>query len=386
MSNRDLQRVLHLTSIAALSLLAVAVLGCEELPREGSPPGQPSFDDGFESQLSAQDQTQVIARVNDTTITLKDFERSIDAQPPYARARYFSSPERQKEFLDNLVRFEVLAQEARRRGYDRHPEVVEAMKQTMVRKMMVGEVQGSIRMSDVTQEELQKYYDEHSADYNKPEQVRISQVVLATEADAQAVLVELRKQIEADKREYRRIFAAMAKARSIDEASKAAGGDLRFFARTEQGGEQPKAVADAAFLLSKVGELGGPVQTPAGWHVILLTGRKNRYERTFEQVRRQIQNRLYREKKRTATESFVEGLRTAARVERKDELLTRIKARQVEPPPAPTGPTGPAERPTAGPGAAKGMPGNLVPAGGGPRTPDTRAVPSRVPAEAVTQP
>jgi len=374
MSTTHTQRLTRWAGLTALLMLTTTTLACEELPREGSPPGQPTFKDDFESKLGQDEQGLVIARINDTAITLKDFERAIASQPPYARARYFSSPERQKEFLDNLVRFEVLAQEARRRGYDRHPEVIESLKQTMVRKMMVGEVQGAIRMSDITEEEMKRYYDEHLSDYDKPDQVRVSQLVVATEEEAKAAMAELAKRIAADKREYRRIFAAMVKERSTDAASKATGGDLRFFARSEQGGEQPKPIADAAFSIAKVGELGGPVQTAAGWHVLLLTGRKNAYKRTFEQVRRQIQNRLYREKKRTGTEAFVEGLRKAARVERKEELLSRVKPRSAAPPPAPGKPT---DRRPAGPGAVKGSPAKLVPAGGGARKPDARPKPTR---------
>ncbi len=356
-----------LRTSAILGLL-VAVWGCEELPRDGALPGQADFEEGFESQLSPGDQAQVLARVNETTITLGDFERRIEAQPPYARARYVASPERQKEFLDNLIRFEILAEEARRRGYDRHPEVVQAMKQTMVRKMMSRDVQDLVRLSDISEAEMKAYYEANRADYHKPEQVRISHILLADEATAQRVLASLRTQLAAEPRNYRKIFGDAVRAESRDAASKESGGDLRFFARSEEGGEQPKALSDAAFALAQVGDLGGPVQTEAGWHILLLTGRKSRYERTFDQVRRQIQNRLYRDKKRVATESFVEGLRTAARVERRDDLLTRIKPRAVTPP-APAEEAGDEGEESAAPAAreALGRPAALSLPGGPPR-------------------
>jgi len=350
-------------------LLCCSVMACEEVPPEGQAQGGKSFTEEFKSQLSQEDQGKVLARINDEVITLVDFERHLSAQPPYARARYASSPERQKEFLDNLVRFEVLAAEAQKRGYHRHPEVVQAMKQTMVRKMMSGDVQDTIKLADVSEEEMKTYYDEHKDEYHKPEEVRVSHILVKSREEAAKLLAKLKEQIAQDKRNYRKIFADLAKEATLDESTREQGGDLRFFARNEDGGQQPKALADASFAIAQVGDLGEPVQTERGWHLLMLTGRKNRYDREFEQVKRQIQNRLYREKKRKATEDFVDKLRQAARIERHDDLLARIKPEAVEPPPPPPG--APEE---AAPGGApalqpKALPLTLTPPGGNVKVP-----------------
>src|SRR4051812_437405 len=50
--------------------------------------------------------TEVLAKIDDVIITVGDFQNRINQQSPYVRARY-TSLERKKEFLDNLVRFEV---------------------------------------------------------------------------------------------------------------------------------------------------------------------------------------------------------------------------------------------------------------------------------------
>lgn len=348
-------------------LLLVPGIACEEAPPDGQP-GAQEFKDDYKSQLSKEDQAKVLARIGDRAITLVDFERHLSTQPPYARARYASSPERQKEFLDNLVRFEVLAAEAQRRGYDRHPEVIQATKQTMVRKMMAGDVDDTVKLASITDEEAKAYYDEHKSEYHKPEEARVSHILVETRADADKLLARLHEEIAKDKRNYRKIFADLAKEVSLDETTKDQGGDLRFFARAEEGGEQPKALADAAFAIDQVGNLGEPVQTEKGWHVIMLTGRKNRYDRDFEQVKRQIQNRLFREKKRKTTEDFVEKLKQAARIERHDDLLAKIKLEAVEPPPMqmanPLDPQGqplpPGEAAPAAPGALP-APGHKAP-------------------------
>lgn len=311
-------------------------------------------DDGYQSKLAKDDQEKVVARVGDIQISLLDVERRLNQQAPYARARY-TSLERKKEFLDNLVRFEVLAMEAARKGYDRDPEVIQQMKQTMVRKLMAREVQSLVKLADIGDAEMQTYYEKEKDSYHKPEQVRVSRILLSDEAKAKAVHKELEKAIGADRRNYRKIFSEHARKFSQDEGSKARGGDLRFFARSEEGGSQPRPISDAAFGLNKVGDLSAPVETPAGWSVLLLTGRKNRYDRSFDQVKRQIQNRLYREKKRKRTDGYIDDLKSAAKVEINGELLEKIKMEfntaAARPPGAPRagsvlGPVDPASPPT----------------------------------------
>ena len=51
------------------------------------------------------------------------------------RARY-TSPEKRKELLDSVVRFEVLAREAESRGYARDPDVVRLHKQRAIDRMI----------------------------------------------------------------------------------------------------------------------------------------------------------------------------------------------------------------------------------------------------------
>lgn len=284
---------------------------------------QPDPGADFDSSLPKEDQDKVVARIGDLTITLKEFERRLKQQAPYAQVR-FGSLERKKEFLDNIVRFEVLATEAAKAGYDRDPDVVQQMKQTMVRKLMSREVSDLVKLSDITEEEMKKYYDDNGETYHKPEQVRVSHILIGDAAKAKKLHGDVVRKVNADRRNYRKIFAELARERSEDAATKPRGGDLRFFARTEEGGGLPKPVSDAAFGLGAIGEVSLPVQSEQGWHILLLTGRKNRYDRTLDQVKHQIQNRLFREKKREATDKYVADLKAKAKVEVQEDLLERV--------------------------------------------------------------
>src|SRR5215831_17389865 len=70
-----------------------------------------------------EDLKGTVASGRDFTISVGDFQKRLNEQSPYIRTRY-TSLERKKEFLDNMVRFEVLAGEAQRKGFDKDAEVI----------------------------------------------------------------------------------------------------------------------------------------------------------------------------------------------------------------------------------------------------------------------
>jgi len=275
------------------------------------------------SQLSETDQRSVVAQVNGEDFTLGEFERRLNSQAPFARARY-NTRERKVDFLNNMVQFEVLADEAERLGYDKNPEVVLELKQAMVRRMMADKMAREVRLEDITDAEMRAYYDAHKGDYVRPEKVRASQLVVADEATANKVLAELRDELSKNPTDLRKVFSHKAKEVSLDKATANLGGDMRFFARPEDGGTVNPKVAEAAFGIEKVGQLAGPIQTDSGWHIVMLTARKQRFEKTFDEVQRTIQNRLFREKRTEHEKQFVESVKGGARLTVNDGLLDRI--------------------------------------------------------------
>ena len=93
-----------------------------------------------ESELSA-----VLAAIDGVVITVREFQERINKQSPYIRARYTSN-EQKKEFLDNLIRFEVLALEAKEQGFDKDADVVRTMKQVMIQKLMKDRFEKGLRL------------------------------------------------------------------------------------------------------------------------------------------------------------------------------------------------------------------------------------------------
>src|SRR5262249_44725279 len=139
---------------------------------------------------SAGDLKNVVAKIDDVTITVGDFQERLNQQSPYIRARY-TSLERKKEFLDNLVRFEVLAKEAQAKGYGSDPEDVDHMKQVMIQKLMKEDIDNRVKLDDIKDDECQKFYQEHNEEYNKPEEVRVSDIMIKDKAKADQAAREL---------------------------------------------------------------------------------------------------------------------------------------------------------------------------------------------------
>jgi peptidyl-prolyl cis-trans isomerase C len=319
-------------------LLVAALCGCKGSKDEAASQA-PKAPGG----LSDADKAQVVAKVDGVAITVGEFAERINKQSPYIRARY-TSIERKKEFLDNMVRFEVLAKEAQRRGFDKDPEVVHSLKQAMIQKLMKEEFENPTAAANVPEAELKKFYDEHLDEYRKPEQVRISQIVTKDKKTADKAAAQAKA-----KPQDAKLFRDLVTQHSVDEESKARGGDVRYFGKDDA--EIAKGVIAAAFALQNIGDVAAPVQTDKGFVVVKLTGRRKELNRTFEEVKKQIENRLYRERRTKGMEDFVSGLKGKAKIEVFEEKLALVPVDAT--PPGPGMPGDPMTAPGRG-----GMPGN----------------------------
>ena len=135
----------------------------------------------------------------------------------------------------------------------------------------------------VSPDDLKTYYEQNKARYGTPEERRASHILVKTGPEAKAKAEQLLAQLKADPTK----FAALAKSASDDPGSAAQGGDLGFFARASM----VKPFADAAFEM-KQGEIRGPVESEFGQHIIVVTGIKPGAEKTFEQVRGELEREV----------------------------------------------------------------------------------------------
>lgn len=281
--------------------------------------------------LTPEQAAKPLATIGDVKITVGSFAERLGSQSPYLRARY-ASPERRREFLDNMIRFELLALEAEKEGFAKADSVQRVRKQMMVQRMMseLFEEQG-VKLADIDEAEIKAYYEAHRDDFHKPGQVRASHILFKKKAPAEKVLASL-KAGNGDMQQFREL----AKAHNTDAETKDRLGDLRFFGETPSSDPvetpMPAELRAAAFTLEKAGALYPElIQSEAGFHILKLTGKRAKLERSLEDARRLIQNRLWRTKREEAIEAFVEDLRKRAEVKEDLSLLAQV---QVPEPPA----------------------------------------------------
>lgn len=154
--------------------------------------------------------------------------------------------------------------------------------------------------TDVTEEEMQKYYDENKEMLATPEQVKASHILVSTKEESEAILAQLNTGAD---------FAQLAKEKSIDPGSKDNGGDLSYFAK----GKMVKEFEDAAFSLP-VGQMSNVVQTEHGFHIIKVTDKKAAVTPTFEEKKSEIKETLVMQEVQELSASWMEEVAGKANV------------------------------------------------------------------------
>jgi parvulin-like peptidyl-prolyl isomerase len=191
------------------------------------------------------------------------------------------------------------------------------MKQVMIQKLLAAEFD-KMKVEDITDAECKSYYDAHPEEFNKAEEIRVSSVLVKDTAAAKKVLADARIK-GPDNQEFRKLVSEY----SIDQATKDRGGDLRYFGKDSK--DVPAEIVEASFKLVNIGDVSAPVKTSAGVAVLKLTGRRKALTRTFDEVKQQIRNRLYGDKRRDSMEAFVKKLRDGASIKIDEAKLAKVQ-------------------------------------------------------------
>jgi peptidyl-prolyl cis-trans isomerase C len=167
--------------------------------------------------------------------------------------------------------------------------------------------------TEVTAEEARKYYADNKSQFETPEQIRASHILIKpatadpntdpnlAKSKAESEAEELLKQIRngAD-------FAETAKKNS-DCPSSEKGGDLGFFEK----GRMVPAFEKAALDL-EIGQISDIVETRFGYHIIKLTGHNQPTSKTFDLVENDIKDTLKRTKQAEIAQQYIESLKEKA--------------------------------------------------------------------------
>ena len=253
-----------------------------------------------------------LAKVGNATITQADLERELKTLPEFAR-KLFEGREGKEKFLEELIKKELLYQEALKKGLDKDSEYLKKVedfkKLTLISQLLEKEIETKAKVTD---QDVKDYYEKHKDELTSVSQIKASHILVKTEDEAKKILERLKKGED---------FATLAKKYSIDTGSAKNGGDLGFFS---PGQMVPEFEAAASKL--KKGEISQPIKTKFGYHIIKVADKKMGKPLEFDKIKNAIFQRLSAEKQKEFFDSYIEGLRKSYKVEINKEAISKLSA------------------------------------------------------------
>lgn len=257
----------------------------------------------------AAERGEVVASYKGRDITSADLLKELERLPAPSRV-YLTQPERRKQFVENLIMNDLLFQEGEREGVQKDPEVqrqVDDLRKRLVVQRVMRQYQTA---PTITDEEVRAYYDANPSLYSTT-QVAASHILVKDEDTA--------KQIRAELAEHPDRFAALATEKSTDSGSAKKGGELGLFGQ----GRMVPEFDRVAFSLQP-GQISDPVKTRYGYHIIIVTERKEGERKPFEQVKEQIRTTLRNQRLQEQVDGKFAALRKSADVKIDEDALSRV--------------------------------------------------------------
>jgi peptidyl-prolyl cis-trans isomerase C len=185
--------------------------------------------------------------------------------------------------------------------------------QLIIEKLFDKEVYARVA---VTEDQIRRYFDEHTAEFTEPEQVRASQIVVKGLDDAK----KLQGQLWAGKK-----FPDLARRYSLGPEARV-GGDLGWFPR----GVMPAQFDEQVFKLP-VGQVSEVVSTDYGFHLFKVIEKKPARKRELAEVRASIEKKLLAELREKAQKDYVKSLRSVAVVAVNNDALQTVSSHPTRP-------------------------------------------------------
>lgn len=242
----------------------------------------------------------IVALVNGRAITQTEFDLRWGELSQATRSRYEKDGGKRK-FLEELITRELLMQEGRRRGLD-HSDVIRDKTQRYKEQLILDELLKDKLQSkvDLTQAELDAYYEKHAAELLDPLKANISVMLLPNVYAAK----DLETQVNRGGH-----FAKFAQRYSIDEKTKSKGGDLGPYKR---GMLLPEL--DAAVHTLKPGMVSAPIKTEHGYYLVMLSPLDEAIIQTDLATKERLRQELLADKRRKRFDEVIADIRTNAAV------------------------------------------------------------------------
>jgi peptidyl-prolyl cis-trans isomerase SurA len=289
---------------------------------------------------------EIIARVNNEIITRSEYDKARQTAVEDAKSECENrcTPEqlqtdiedRQKNTLRELVDQALLVQRAKDMGVSVEPEVIKRLDaiRTQNKLASMEELETAVKSSgvnfedfkngirnnlltqrvissevgshiNVTDDEIAKYYEAHKAEFVRPEQVGLREIVVSTEGKKPEEIPDLKKKAELALKRVQdgEDFGEIAK-RLSDGSTKSQGGFLGIYKR----GELSKELEDRVFKMKR-NELTEVMETKQGFLVLQVMEHYDEGQQSLAKVKNEINEKIYSERMEPAMREYLKTLR-----------------------------------------------------------------------------
>lgn len=298
---------------------------------------------------------EIIARINSSIITRSDFEKAKEqaAQEAKEKGQTDEAPKREQDTLRDLIDQQLLVQKAADLGITGDTEVIKRLdeirksmnlatmedlekaaeaqgvsyedfkqnlKNNIVTQAVIGREVGS--HIQITKEESQQFYEEHKKELEHPEQVELSEILIApVKADPnskEAPPEPTPDQLAAAEKKANEILVQIKAGAKFDDMAKkysdgptaSQGGDLGAFRR----GMLSKDLEDKTFAMKK-GDVTDVIRTRQGFVILRVNEHTSAGVPPFADVKDQVDQAIYLKKLQPALRAYLTKLREEAYID-----------------------------------------------------------------------
>jgi parvulin-like peptidyl-prolyl isomerase len=247
----------------------------------------------------------VLAKVGNWTMTQAEFDEKIKGVKDMVKDFNEKEPGAKAMLLNEIVRQQLLIQQARKDGLQNTKEIQTAV-QEFENTLLVQEiVTQQTKDITATEEDAKKYYEANGDEFKKAIEKQLREIVVGTEAEAKDVLVQVLQGGD---------FAQIAKDKSKGK-TKENGGDLGF--KTEA--SFPAMAAAAATL--KKGGVSSVFQGPDGFYIVKVEDIRGGDKVPYEEVKTDLLKFLKLRQQQQALADRVKQIEQQIKVQVNEDLI-----------------------------------------------------------------
>ncbi|MFL2981058.1 MAG: peptidylprolyl isomerase [Methylophilaceae bacterium] len=204
----------------------------------------------------------------------------------------------EKNIIKRLIDLELIHQQATKEGLTSKLDFLSKSELAFKELIYTTYLQNFIKKNDVTENDIKKAYENYKNNFNELD-YKASHILVTSKNEAKKIIKDLKEGAD---------FSNLAKTMSIDEESKAIGGNLGWF----NAEDMVESFSNALKKLVVKEITGHPVQSQFGWHIIKLNQVRKKSAPSLSEKEEEIKLTLQKEK----LKSHIDELRLIADIKK----------------------------------------------------------------------